>query len=152
MTRRKGPWPDRWNSLAERLDFDIIPEPNSGCWLWLGAVDQDGYGHVWWRGRLRMAHRESYERYRGLIPEGLQTDHLCRVTSCVNPWHMEPVTGRENNLRSDNPAAINARKTHCIRGHRLAGRNLFIRTTGRRLCRTCHREGMARRRAEARAA
>jgi putative membrane protein len=25
-----------WSGLPERLERLIIPEPNSGCWLWLG--------------------------------------------------------------------------------------------------------------------
>jgi hypothetical protein len=37
-------------STIERFEERSIPEPNSGCHLWMGAVDKDGYGqlgHTW---------------------------------------------------------------------------------------------------------
>lgn len=63
-----------------------------GCWLWTGSQDGKGYGKTG-RGRI---HRIVYEELVGPIPDGLQLDHLCRVRNCVNPAHLEPVTGREN--------------------------------------------------------
>jgi hypothetical protein len=71
----------------------------------------------------------------------LQIDHLCRVRHCVNPAHMEPVTPRENILRSPVAlAAINARKTHCPQGHPLSGANLYRTPQGFRACRECRRK------------
>lgn len=69
------------------------------CWIWQGKPDGDnGYGRVRIGGGRRMpAHRLFYEHHRGPIPEGLVPDHLCCVFSlCVNPDHLEPVTGTEN--------------------------------------------------------
>ena len=63
------------------------------CWPWLGSISQrHGYGKFGQRG----AHRVAYEHFIGPVPDGLQLDHLCRVRSCVNPWHLEPVTVGEN--------------------------------------------------------
>ena len=45
------------------------------------------------------AHRASYELAKGPIPDGMHLDHLCRVTCCINPDHLEPVTNRENARR-----------------------------------------------------
>lgn len=70
-----------------------------GCWLWLGAVNHDGYGVISVNNKIERAHRLSYEQHIGQIPEGLQIDHLCRQRSCVNPSHLEPVTRAENNRR-----------------------------------------------------
>ncbi len=78
---------DFWNAHADK----IMPEPNSGCWFWLGALSR-GYGSL----KNARAHRVAYEMTIGPIPEGLVIDHLCRVTSCVNPDHLEAVTQAEN--------------------------------------------------------
>lgn len=99
-------------------------EKSDGCWLWQGARIPEGYGQAVFDGRVQGAHRIAYQLLVGPIPAGLQLDHLCRTPQCVNPAHLEPVTGRENVLRTPNaPTAINARKTHCDRGHELVRRN-----------------------------
>ena len=86
-------------SEDERFEAKWTPEPNTGCWLWTGATDRKGYGQFRSKGAHVKAHRWSYERLVGPIPEGLQIDHLCRVPGCVNPEHLEPVTHRENQVR-----------------------------------------------------
>lgn len=68
----------------------VIPEPNTGCWLWTGRV-HDGrhaYGRLVLRGRGISAHRLSWIVYRGEIPEGLSVLHSCGVESCANPEHL----------------------------------------------------------------
>ncbi len=82
----------------------------------------------------------------GPIPDGLYVDHLCRTPACINPAHMELVTNGENVLRGVCPAALNARKTHCKRGHPLDGANLRILVSGGRNCRECNREMQYQRR------
>jgi hypothetical protein len=70
------------------------------CWIWQGApTGSNGYGMTQIKGRKRLAHRVYYERHKGPIPEGLTLDHLCYVSLCVNPDHLEPVTQMENNRR-----------------------------------------------------
>lgn len=66
------------------------------CWVWLGALSPEGYGRV----GTKYAHRIVYEQHVGPIPPGLQLDHLCRNTRCVNPAHLEPVTRAENLARA----------------------------------------------------
>lgn len=89
------------NKLPKRFTSKICVMPN-GCWEWRGTHDKDGYGHFRigsrTNGSLRMvlAHRFAYETLVGPIPEGLQLDHLCRNTPCVNPLHLEVVTLQEN--------------------------------------------------------
>lgn len=70
--------------------------PESGCWIWIGSRNAGGYGTVKYRGKVWLAHRASYTILAGPIPPGLELDHKCRVRACVNPDHLEPVTGQEN--------------------------------------------------------
>jgi hypothetical protein len=67
------------------------------CWIWLGTINSKGYGMIG-KGLVGSpsAHRRMYEERIGLVPDGKELDHLCRVRACVNPAHLEPVTHREN--------------------------------------------------------
>lgn len=111
----------------------------NGCWEWVGAHAGTGYGYVRVNGAMRGAHRAVYERFRGPIPDGKELDHLCRNVDCVNPDHLEVVTGRENTMRSLSPSAANARKTTCSNGHAFTPENTR-RWGGHRYCIACHRD------------
>ena len=86
-----------------------------------------------------MAHRYSFELSKGLIFDGAQIDHLCKVRHCVNPSHLDAVTPRENTLRGIGISAQNAKKERCMRGHLLSGENLYLHK-GKRHCRSCRSE------------
>lgn len=78
-------------TLAERFYDKCSPEPNSGCWLWTGAVKELGYGVMGRGGRkdgIVKAHRASWEIHNGPIPDGMAVCHKCDVPSCVNPDHL----------------------------------------------------------------
>ena len=127
--------------MTDRLMNNFEYDTNGGCWLWIRTLSASGYG----RYGHRAAHREVYTRLRGPIPEGLQLDHLCRVRCCVNPDHLEPVTGKENLHRSPN---TNATKTHCAQGHPFTPENTYLSHymgKTKRACRACGRASGARR-------
>lgn len=136
-TRRQGTSKTpAWLPDQHRFEANIEPGAD-GCWNWTGRTNRPdgGYGVINLQGRKRVyAHRWSFEYHRAEIPEGLEIDHLCRNTICVNPWHLDPVTGAENMLRT--PAAQSG---FCKRGHEYTPENTITLTSGngRRKCRTC---------------
>jgi hypothetical protein len=128
-----------FNLLDPRLEMKfwdrIIPEPNSGCWLWTGRIDYNGYGKI----NREWAHRAVYSRLVAPITPGLSIDHICRTRPCVNPAHLEPVTPRENARRGLRGAML----THCKNGHEFTPENTWMRPTGdgpHRVCRMCKRQ------------
>ena len=85
-------------SLRERWEAKVSPEPNSGCWLWLGAVDGHGYGQLAMPGgKKRLATHAALELHgrprRADAPCAL---HKCDNPNCVNPDHLEWGTMKQN--------------------------------------------------------
>ena len=110
----------------------------SACWEWQGSRHQTGYGSFnIVTGIHQPAHRFIYQMFVGVVPPGLQCDHLCRVKHCVNPAHLEAVTPHINVIRGSGRV-----KTHCKNGHAFAENNLIWLTNTRsgypqRICRRC---------------
>lgn len=127
----------RLRPLLARLVEGYIPVTESGCWIWLKGTDTDGYGKIGVDGVSVRAYRVSYELFRGPITQGLEPDHLCRVRCCINPFHIELVSHKENTLRGNGPTAINARRTHCVNGHPFDEANTYFKLGGGRSCRRC---------------
>jgi hypothetical protein len=132
-----------------------MPEPNTGCLLWLGKVGTDGYGLFKVGGKRRAAHRVSYEIHKGPIPPGLWVLHRCDTPACVNPEHLFLGTHADNMRdmvakgRMAGTGGINAAKTHCKHGHPFDARNTYVaKNRGgqgtRRDCRACGRIKMRR--------
>ena len=136
---------------ASRHPIGYVIQEN-GCWDWVGAKRSTGYGCVFDRvlRKMRQAHHVLFEAHRGPLPVGLQLDHLCRNTICVNPWHLEPVTNRENVLRGVGRTAKNARKEVCHRGHPLTLAKHLQAGHPHRICLTCRRERDRKYRADGR--
>lgn len=119
----------------------------AGCWQWTGFVTKHGYGRTYFRGnRSTPAHQAFYMLLVGPIPKGRVLDHACHTNDttcpggptclhrrCVNPAHLEPVTGEENSSRG-----VTGRRTHCPKGHAYDGENTLV-SSGRRYCRACQR-------------
>lgn len=122
-------------------------EKSGDCWLWTGGKtggEWGRYGAFQVNGRQTKTHRFAYELLVGPVPEGLELDHLCRVTLCCNPEHLEAVTHRENLLRGVAPCAVHAKKTHCPQGHPYDKVNTRI-YKGMRTCRVCDRARSSKR-------
>jgi len=133
--------PPSTRPVMDRLWEKVSKRGHGGCWIWLGAVNNKGYGVIRLEdGRTALVHRVTYVDAHGEIPDGLELDHLCRVINCVRPSHLDPVTHKINSLRSRSIMAANARKTHCKHDHEFTSENTRINArTGHRACLACIR-------------
>lgn len=128
------------NAQFARFMEKVEVVPDDGCWLWKGRTNEKGYGRYDLprpARRMVAAHRFSYQLFRGDIPDDLEVDHTCNVRRCVNPEHLETVTHAENIRRI--PPSARPRRANCPRGHRMEGRNVYIRPDGTRECWACKR-------------
>jgi len=121
-------------TVEQKLDGYSIPEPMSGCHLWIGSKSVDGYGRMEIKGKTYSAHRVSWELRRGPIPNDKKIDHICRNTSCINVDHLRVVTHQEN--MANRPEVIR-NKTHCARGHAYDEVGFYLSKRGQRHCRPC---------------
>lgn len=95
--RRQRTRADILASLRTRLLNMSIPEPNSGCWIFTGYVDELGYGIIAETKRKRIkAHRAAYAAFKCEIPTGMDIMHACDLRCCINPEHLTPGTHAEN--------------------------------------------------------
>ena len=115
----------------------------AGCAIWIGYRNNHGYGQFHEdKQNCVKAHRWSYEKYKGEIPDGLVIDHKCRNRACVNPEHLEPVTNGENIQRGARGDLRQVYITVCKYGHPYTKENTYWihpsrRKNPSRLCKTC---------------
>lgn len=138
-------WPRayRGRTTLARFMSRIDRRSETGCWIWTGALTDQGYGSFRAQQRTFLAHRAMFVLWYGDVPAEL--DHLCRTPRCVSPEHLEPVTHRENVLRGTSPSSERARATHCKNGHAWTPDNTSHAAGGTRRCKACHRANEAAR-------
>lgn len=127
--------------LAQRLIKRVVRD-DSDCWVWQGSKLPSGYGLISVKSKYRLAHRVSYDLFKGdLIPK-LVICHKCDNPSCINPKHLFQATQSKNILdavekgRYRNQMMV---RTHCKNGHCFSGPDIKIHKSGWRECMICSR-------------
>jgi hypothetical protein len=93
----RGVYPRKTRTRAERLLALSMPVPECGCWIFLGCLNQNGYGRFTTKtGQNIFAHRASYSEFVCDIPEGMSVLHACDTPSCINPDHLSLGTQIDN--------------------------------------------------------
>lgn len=84
----------------ERLTafFNKIVETQSGCHIFIGGRNNEGYGNFWDNGVCKKAHRFAYECWYGPIPSGKLVLHKCDNPPCCNPYHLYLGTDADNTI------------------------------------------------------
>lgn len=142
--------PEGRKKVAAKIELNSEPS-EGGCIVWTLSADKDGYGRLnlprseFGKVRETGAHRAAWLALKGDIPEGLQIDHLCYNTLCVNVKHMELVTiqvNLERRLRAGR-RRITPLSTGCAT-HGLSDGSVKVDRRGysRYVCRACRRDYM----------
>lgn len=112
------------------------------CWLWTGHINNCGYGRYSGDNlHSKYAHRIMFYMHNGYLPKYPRVvGHTCNVRNCVNPEHLI------DQSQSDNVKQYTKEITHCPKGHPYSPENTYIRPSGARKCRECHRINETKRR------
>ena len=118
---------------------------SNGCWNWIYPRKGSGYGTFWVKGKSHYAHKFIHELMSGKTLHGhsMEIDHACSNTSCVNPFHLQCVSNKENH---ETQRSFNAEKVECKWGHSFDEENTYW-YCGRRMCKICREERRSERRA-----
>ncbi len=109
MTAKYAP---RGLTLSEKIDFYSVRDPVIGCRLWQRSKVVDGYGRMWWDGKLWLVHRAAYIDANGPIPDDVKVLHSCDMPACSELDHLFPGSDADNNAdmiakgRSYHPAGV----------------------------------------------
>lgn len=127
------------------LDKYSVPEPNTGCVLWMVGADKNGYGKIAFNSKDWRAHRLSYHLLKGPVLSGDLVCHKCDTPACINPDHLfigTPLSNMQDKVKKGRLKNQNAAKTHCRHGHEFTSDNIrWSKTaidTPKRSCLICY--------------
>lgn len=113
----------------------VTYEPNTGCWLWSGALNSSGYGSVTFQGKTWRVHRLIHTYIVGEPIVAFELHHICAQKSCCNPSHLEKLTKAQHSA-----IGYRSKLTHCPAGHPYSGDNLLMWSDKHRRCKICQEE------------
>lgn len=140
-----------------RPDLDLffesktIPDPNTGCLLWTGGADKNGYGKMYFNRRHRRVHTVIFELSNGPIPAGNLIQHTCDTPACCKLEHLRlgtPLTNMQDKVQKGRLKNQHMNKPLCKRGHEFSTENTYYWTRSgrpRRQCKICHKAGIKKR-------
>lgn len=112
---------------------------NNECYLWVGSLNNHGYGNFWADNKVVKAHRYSFYLHNGFYPKVVR--HSCDNPGCVNPKHLLAGTQEDNMKDASEKGRIRCQKiTHCPKGHEYTEENTLIVRKRERVCRTCNKK------------
>ena len=83
-------------TTAERIAAKVMRDESTGCLVWIGATNADGYAQISVNNRHEYVHRLVLEAAMGTLPIGSVVDHTCRNRACVEVGHLHAVTQKQN--------------------------------------------------------
>lgn len=132
--------------LPKRIGSRVLVCPETGCWIWQGYCQKDGYGQVGLGGKVVHVHRLMYVLCVGDLKRRHHVHHKCENPPCCNPNHLEQLPPKDHAKTMDltNNGRDHREKTSCPQGHPYAESNLGRYKNGR-YCKACRRAGRLRR-------
>lgn len=122
----------------------VTPEPNTGCWLWLGPMTTRGYAQVTYQSKTHIVSRLTYELAHGPLASGVFACHRCDTPLCVNPDHLFAGTAKDNirdmwrKGREYLPWLSHRDRSWCQRRlHRMTPENTILKANDAHQCRAC---------------
>ena len=82
--------------MSDTFMSKVYADPNTGCWLWGGSANKQGYGNFWMDKKCQKAHRVAYQLFVGPLRDDLDVMHTCDFPPCVNPSHLKAGTTKDN--------------------------------------------------------
>ena len=132
----------------------------TACQEWQGATATGGYGHRTvdgqdWKAHRYVIHEIGHDRWGRRLDHGEVVMHLCDNSLCIRFDHLRVGSFAENMadmVAKGRCKNQNSDKTHCPQDHPYSDANTYVNpSSGRRTCRSCQREHLARHRANKKA-
>lgn len=143
-----------WKHVDKNGPVPPLHPELGNCWLWIGSLDPQGYGHFWSGDRTPAGNPKFIYAhifaFGQSVPQGMEVSHLCEIEACCRKPHLQMMTHRENVRYGHGVMARKAAQTHCIHGHPFDDANTMIDPNSTRHCRQCGRERSAKQREQIR--